>query len=128
MCLQKKRPTCGFNQRHINQVETLLKLHLGFRLYSERCKDLITVTNNLHLCPSYQRIKALSNQLRNIVIEAFETHQAAVRSKISLGKFTTSAFDNIDHNPSFSTAYAPFMVVLFSLLSISMRPAVAVTN
>ena len=85
-----------------------MNLYLGFRLYSERCKYLITVINNLHLCPSYQHIKALSNQLGNVVIEAFETHQAPVGSKSSLGKFTTCAFDNIDHNPSSSTAYGSF--------------------
>ena len=105
---RRKRPTCGFNQRHTNQVETPLNLYLGFRLYTERCKDLITVINNLHPCSSYQRIKALSNELGNVVIEAFETHQAAIGTKSSLGKFTTCAFDNIDHNSSSSAAYGSF--------------------
>jgi len=63
--------------------------------------------NNLHLCPSYHRMEALSNQLGNIVIDGFES-QAAIGSKSSFGQFTTCAFDNLDHNPSSSTAYGSF--------------------
>jgi len=53
-------------------------------------------------------MQALSNQLGNVVIDAFDTHQAAIGSKSSTGQFTTCAFDNLDHNPSSSTAYGSF--------------------
>ena len=68
-------------KRHAANVETPLNLYLGFQLFSERCKDLITVLNKLRLCPSYQRIQTLSNQVGNLVIDSFDLHQAAVGIK-----------------------------------------------
>lgn len=107
LCRKSKTENVS-NQRHTSAVETPLNLYLGIRLFSERCKDFITVMNKLCLCPSYQRIQTLSNQVGNLVIDAFETHQAAVGNNFSFNHFTTGAFDNLDHNPSSSTAYGSF--------------------
>jgi len=105
---RKEKKTAKSSQRHAANVETPLNLYLGFRLFSERCKDLITALNNLQLCPSYQRIQTLSNQVGNLIIDSFDSHQAAVGSKFSFGQFTSGALDNLDHNPSSSTAYGSF--------------------
>lgn len=96
------------HRRHNSSCETPLPLYIGLRLFKERNKDFIQTLNTLQLCPSYDRLKTIVNQMSNLTIESFEKHNVAVGYAFSKEQFTTAAFDNLDHNPSSSTAFGSF--------------------
>ena len=103
---RKKRS--GTHTRHNAFSEAPLPLYIGLRLFKERKKGLIHMMNALQLCPSYHRLKTVVNQMGNLTIESFEEHGVAVGYEFCKNRFTTAAFDNLDHNPSSSTAFGSF--------------------
>ena len=56
----------------------------------------------------YNRVLELSTQLGNSVCELYERQIIVCHSNLKLGIFTTSAVDNIDQNPSSTTAQGSF--------------------
>ena len=105
---RRSRKQITANQRHNSRVETPINLYLGLRLFKNRDKGVIEVMNHLQLCPSYDRLKVLANQMGNLTIDTFERHQVAVGHNFTTNQFTTGGADNIDHNPSSTTAYGSF--------------------
>ena len=60
--------------------------------------------NELGLSISYNRVLALSTVMGNSVCTQYETDQVVCPPSLKKNVFTTSALDNIDHNPSSTTA------------------------
>ena len=60
------------------------------------------------ICISYDRLLQISNQLGEKVIEDYVEHGVVCPPILRKGIFTTSAIDNIDHNPSATTATSSF--------------------
>ena len=85
--------------------ETPLPIYTGLLLHAKtRKRELVDKLHDLGLCISYSRVMALSTDLGNTVCEQFEKDQLVCPPKLRTGLFTTSAVDNIDHNPSSTTA------------------------
>ena len=85
--------------------ETPLPIYTGLLLHAEtRKRELVDKLHDLGLCRSYSRVMALSTDLGNTLCEQFEKDQLVCPPKLRTGLFTTSAVDNIDHNPSSTTA------------------------
>lgn len=59
---------------------------------------------DLGLSISYNRVLEISSEMGNNVGERFQAENVVCPSNLKLKLFTTSAVDNIDHNPSSTTA------------------------
>ena len=103
---KRKRPI-GSNPRHSAVFEPPLPLYIGMQIHTQtRSKKLITEL--LGVSVSYDRILQLENQLATSVCE--RTKEIGIVCPIQLrhGLFTVGALDNIDHNPSSTTAKDSF--------------------
>ena len=90
---------------HTNNSEAPLAIYLGLLLHAEtRKRGLVDKLNDLGLSISYNRVLQISTDMANGVCARFEAEQVVCPPKLRSGLFTTSAVDNIDHNPSSSTA------------------------
>ena len=60
------------------------------------------------LSVSYDRVLSISTDIGNTICRKFEDENLVCPAKLRKGIFTTSAVDNIDHNPSSNTAKGSF--------------------
>ena len=67
-------------------------------------KSVINVLHQRGLCISYDRLRMLSTDIANSVIGQWEQVGVVVPPQAIKDVPTTGGFDNIDHNPSFTTA------------------------
>ena len=94
---------------HSIDREPPLPIYFGLLIHGEtRRHGLVDKLYNLGLSVSYDRVLTLSTQMGNSVIARFEAEGVVCPSKLQKGVFTTAAVDNIDHNPSSSTAKDSF--------------------
>ncbi len=90
---------------HSTVREPPLPIYIGLLLHAEtRKKGLIEKMHDLGLSVSYDRVLSLSTELGNKACARFMMDGVVCPSKLRHQVFTTSAVDNIDHNPSSSTA------------------------
>ncbi|KAL9982820.1 hypothetical protein ACROYT_G004928 [Oculina patagonica] len=86
-----------------------LPLFLGALVHSRtRSKDLVDTLYRLGLSVSYERVLGLSADLGNYAISHFETVGTVCPSTLSIGVFTTSAVEKIDHDPTATSAHGSF--------------------
>ena len=69
---------------------------------------MINLLYSLRLFVPYDRVLTFSAELGNAAIAHFENIGAVVPPNLKIGVFTTSAVDNIDHNPSATHAESAF--------------------
>ena len=104
---QKRKQT---HERHTRSSETPLSIYLDLLLQAHtRKKDLVDKLSHLGLCISYARVLRLSADLANSVCRRFEQEQVVCPLKLRTNLFTTAAVDNINHNPSSTTATDSFL-------------------
>ena len=95
--------------RHSFDREPPLPLYIGMKIHTEtRSKKIITQLYDLGLSVSYDRVLQLESQLATAVCEDFLEKKAVVPASQRHGLFTTGALDNMDHNPSSTTAKGSF--------------------
>lgn len=93
----------------INDKESPLPVYLGLLLHAEtRKRSLIDKLYNLGLSISYDRVLDISTDIGNAVSSRFEEEKVVCPPVLCQSLFTTSAVDNIDHNPSSTTANDSF--------------------
>ena len=91
--------------RHSKQRETPLPVYLGMMLHTKtRKRELF----DLGLCISYDRVLSISTDLGNKLCHQYEMEKAVCPPNLRCGLFTTAAADNIDHNPSSTSAHDSF--------------------
>ena len=73
-----------------------------------RKRGLIDKMFALGISISYDRVIHLSTDIANAVSERYKERQVVVPTSFRRGVFTKSAVDNIDHNPSSTTATGSF--------------------
>ena len=84
---KKRTKNTSEHSRHSSDREPPFAIYVGFLLYAKtRKRQLIDALFQHGICISYDRVLEISTQL------------------LQKGLFTTSAVDNIDHNPSATTA------------------------
>ena len=89
---------------HTKDRETPLPTYVGLLLHAEtRKKGLVDKLCDLELSISY-RVLEISSEMGNNVGERFLAEKVVCPSNLILKLFTTSTVDNIDHNPSSTTA------------------------
>ena len=104
--------------RHSEYRETPLPIYLGTMIHAmTRKRDIIDKLYRLGLSISCDRVLQLSTDLANAVIQQYENEGVVCPPSLRKGVFTTSAVDNIDHNPSSTTARDSFHGTAISLTS-----------
>ena len=93
--------------RHSEDRETPLPIYLGLMIHAiTRKRDIIDKLYKLGLSISYDRVLKLSADLANAVFQQYEDDGIVCPPGLKKHVFTSSAVDNIDHNPSSTTALA----------------------
>ena len=94
---------------HSQNREPPLPIYLGLLLHAEtRKRGLVDKMYDLGLSISYDRVLSISSKMGNIVAARFEHENVVCPPVLQYGIFTTSAVDNIDHNPSSTSAQGAF--------------------
>ena len=73
-----------------------------------RKRELVDTLHELGLSVSYDRVMDISSELGSKICSHYDGEKAACPLELKGGLFTTSAVDNIDHNPSSTTAHDAF--------------------
>ena len=95
--------------RHKEERETPLPQYLGMLIHSKtRKRELVDALFELGLCISYDRVLEISTVVSNNHCYQFEVEKAVCPPKLKKKTLTTAAIDNIDHNPSSTTAEDSF--------------------
>lgn len=90
---------------HTKEREPPLPIYLGLLLHAEtRKRGLVDKMCDLGMSVSYNRVLEISTEMGNAVCTRFAAEKIVCPPKLRKGIFTTSAVDNIDHNPSSTTA------------------------
>ena len=104
-----KQASSTTKSRHSFEREPPLPLYIGMKIHTEtRSKKLITQLYDLGLSVSYDRVLQLESQLATAVCEDFQKKGVVVPAQLRRGLFTIGALDNLDHNPSSTTAKGSF--------------------
>ena len=119
-CIKHNRehPTTGLvNARHSAAQETPVPTYVGMMSHAHtRKRELVDRLSHLCMSISYTRILELSAQMGNSACEQFHREQVVCSRKMRSNDITMSAVDNIDHNPSSTTAKVSFHGTAISLL------------
>ena len=93
--------------RHSEERETPLPIYLGLMIHATtRKRDIIDKLHKLGLSISYDRVLKLSTDLANAVCKQYDDDGIVCPPGLRKNVFTSSAVDNIDHNPSSTTTLA----------------------
>jgi hypothetical protein len=99
------------------QLETPLPLYGGLDLYAKARKSgILTNISKLGVCVSYDCILTLTTDLASTVCETYNKQQIVCPPHLHKGVFTVGAVDNIDHNPTSTTAKGSFLGTAISLM------------
>lgn len=94
---------------HSSEREPPLPVYVGLMTDAEtRKRTIVDELYNLGLSISYDRVLEISTEMGNKVCARYESEGVVCPPKLKKKVFTTAAVDNIDHNPSSSTAQGAF--------------------
>ena len=96
--------------RHTKSQEPPLPLFIYSiqHLCIDKDKTLITKLYQMGVSVSYQRVLELMNMIATVVSERFDMDGCVALACLRNGVFAVGAFDNLDHNPSSTTAVSSF--------------------
>ena len=113
----KRAPDTAAFVRHSTAQETPVPLYIGLMLHAHTSKrELVDKMAHLGLSVSYDCVFQLSTQMGNHVCQQFHREQVVCPPQLRGHVFTTAAVDNIDHNPSSTTARDSFHGTAMSLI------------
>jgi hypothetical protein len=103
--------------RRSHAQETPLPLYVSLLLHATtRKRTLIDRLFHLGLCVSYERVLDVTAELANGVCDQFHADHLVCPLKLRSNIFTVAAVDNIDHNPTATTAHGSFHGTGISLM------------
>ncbi len=95
--------------RHTPSREPTLPLYLGLKVHAlTRSKKLVEHLKTIGISVSYTRVTQVENSIALSMCKQFETDGVVCPSNLRNGLFTAGAMDNLDHNPSSTTAESSF--------------------
>ncbi|KAJ8027926.1 hypothetical protein HOLleu_30023 [Holothuria leucospilota] len=95
--------------RHNQGRETPLPIYLGVMTHTKtRKRELVDRLYDLGLSISYDRVLTISAELGDKICHYYTMEKAVCPPELKGGLFTTAADDNIDHNPSSTSAHDSF--------------------
>ena len=91
--------------RHSKDHETPFPVYIGLFVFAKtRKKYLVALLHENGISVSYDRVLEISAQFGETVITQYTEDGVVCPPVLRKGLFTTSAMDNIDHNPTATTA------------------------
>ena len=106
---RRRQSTSIESTKHGHNRETPLPVYLGMLMHTKtRKRDLVDTLFHLGLSVSYDRVLSISTDLGNNICRFFQQEGAVCPPELKVGLFTTGAVDNIDHNPSSTSAQDSF--------------------
>ena len=119
-CIKHNRehPTTGLvTARHSAAQETPVPTYVGMMLHAHtRKRELVDRLSHLGMSISYTRVLELSAQMGNSACQQFHREQVVCPPPKDAQQCLHNAIDNIDHNPSSTTAKGSFHGTAISLL------------
>ena len=104
-------------QKHSKDRETPFPVYIGMSTYARtRKRHLIEILHDSGISVSYDRILEISAQLGEAVVTKYVQDGVVCPPRLRKKLFTTSAFDNIDHNPTATTASTSFHGTSISII------------
>lgn len=95
--------------RHSKKRETPLAVYIGLSIYSKtRKRQLIELLHDNGMCISYDRVLEITSQLGEAVVNQYVEEGVVCSPILMKNLFTLAAVDNIDHNPTATTASTSF--------------------
>lgn len=96
-------------QKHSSEREPPFAVYVGLLLFAKtRKRNLIDTLFQHGLCISYDRVLEISTRLGDSAIQQYLEEGVVCPAVLQKGIFTTTAVDNIDHNPSSTTSMSSF--------------------
>ena len=112
----KKKSSTTSSNRHSLEREPPLLLYVGLSIHAyTRSKKIINELFQLGISASYNRVDDLMNGLGTAVCNRFQQDGVVCPLYLNCGLFTVGALDNIDYNPSSTTAERSFHGTWISL-------------
>ena len=103
--------------RHATTQEMPVPIYIGLMLHAHtRKKELVDRLAHMGISISYDRVLSLSAQLENSACRLYHQEQVVCPPKMRGRVFMTAVVDNIDHNPSSTTAKQSFHGTAISLM------------
>ena len=111
------RSGTGQTSYHSRRREPPLPLYLGLVIHAKtRSSDLVNTLHDEGLSVSYDRVLNTSTVVANRAISQFESEGVICPRKLRFGILTVGLVDNVDHNPSSTTAQSSFHGTSISLI------------
>ncbi|CAH1160137.1 unnamed protein product [Phaedon cochleariae] len=103
---ERSNPNVMYHQRI---REPPIAVGLGLYIHTHtRQRQILDLMFTLGLCVSYDRVLEISNCIAETLCNKYEQDNLVCPPNLLKGIFTTAAGDNIDHNPSATTAHTSF--------------------
>lgn len=95
--------------RHSKDRETAFPVYMGLSVYAKtRKRNLVEMLHDHGLSISYDRVLEVSAQLGEATVNKYVEEGVVCPPVLRKGLFTTAVMDNIDHNPTATTATTSF--------------------
>jgi len=95
--------------RHLKDHETPFPVYIGMSIYAKtRKKKLVEMLHGHGLSILYDRVLEICAQLGDAAVNKYVEDHVVCPRGLRTGLFTTAAMDNIDHNPTATTATTSF--------------------
>ena len=114
-CFSQSTEDCR-THRHSRDREPPFPIYVGMAVHAKtRKRHLVDMLHEHGLSIPYKRVLDISTQLGDAAVTRYVEDGVVCPPKLRKGLFSTSAIDNIDHNPSASTAKSSFHGTSMSL-------------
>ena len=90
------------------EIQSSTTLSQPISLTKTQKRELVDTMYQLGLSISYSRVLDISSELGNKICHHYHALNVVCPPELKCGLFTTAAVDNIDHNPSFTSAHDAF--------------------
>ena len=105
----KSKRSCVESNRHCKDRETPLPLYIDLNTHTQAIsKKLVNNLHKLGISISYSQVIELENNLASAICNRFQHEDIVYPSHLRKGLFTVGALDNINRNPSSTTAQGSF--------------------
>ena len=106
-CVRRREGSIGTH--HSKERETPLPIYIGMMIHGHtRKRELVDTLFHLGLSVSYDRVLEISKAMACTASRQYEVDGVVCPLALRKNLFTTAAVDNLDHNPSSTTAQGAF--------------------
>lgn len=106
---KRVRPVSLCPRQRIASAEPTTPIYLGLKTHLHtRCKKLVQTMFHLGTSISYDRVVSVEKRMATAVAEQYRRDGVVVTSNARFGLVTGGGIDNIDHNPSSTTAESSY--------------------